>query len=252
MPAYRIHQILHNVDTHTIPILLLCALALIGNYVFWLENLIVGFRRRTFTMPVPCILFFVCHDLTYVANFHRWFVTIGHWFPELWWFGLVLTSLMELAFLYQFLLYGRRELAPGLSQRAFVAATFAALAGTCVPWLVIKHAMNDPMFLTIFGFTVFWCTPFYLALQWRRQDPVGQSVKGWLAFLLMPLCYWPATWILTPGFHTALWDALGLTIVLGALANLACVPYLTGQRQQSPLDAHVTPATRTPVATAAG
>jgi hypothetical protein len=226
MPSYQTQAVLHQVDHHTAVILILCAAALIGNYLFWIENLIAGFRRRTYTMPVPCILFFVCHDLTFVADYDRWFHQIDHWFVKLWWFGLIATSLMELAFLAQFLMYGRRELAPELSPRAFTIATLLAVAGTLIPWLVIHHAMRDPMFLTVFGFTVFWCAPFYLALQWRRRAHIGQSIRGWLAFLLMPLCYWPATWILSPGFHTVLWNALGVTIVIGALANIACIRYL--------------------------
>lgn len=234
LDPYSTGEVLHNVDQHTGILIVLCALALVGNYLFWIENLRHGWRRETYTMPLPCIAFFLSHDLTFVASYDTWFHDIDHWFPKLWWFGLIASSLMEIAFLAMFLRFGRREIAPGLSQPVFVGATLVALAVTALAWLTIKSTMDDELYLTIFGFTVFWCGPWYLALTWRRQDPGGQTQLAWCAFLMMPIFYWPATMILSEDFRSVLWVGLGIATVLGGVANIACLRWLGGRSLEQP------------------
>jgi hypothetical protein len=223
---YDPHAVLAQTDAHTAIVLALCALALIGNYIMWIENLRLGSRARLYPMPAVCILFFLSHDLTFVASYHTWFHEFDHWFPKLWWYGLILTCLMELAFLGLWLKFARTEVAPQLSRCTFTLATLAALAATTIAWLVIKSTMNDPLYLIIFGFTVFFCGPWYLALMWRRQSDAGQSIVGWLGYLMMPIFYWPATAILSPTFRSPLWIAFGVITALFGLANIGCIHYL--------------------------
>ena len=83
MHPYNTDSVLHQVDNHIAVILVLCALALIGNYILWIENLRHGFRSKIYSMPVPCLLFFLSHDITFVASYHTWFNDIDHWFPKL-------------------------------------------------------------------------------------------------------------------------------------------------------------------------
>jgi hypothetical protein len=220
---YDTQAVLHQVDRHPVLVLSLCALALIGNYIFWIENLRHGLRSKTYSMPVPCILFFLAHDLSFVAGYRTWFHDIHHWFPELWWFGLTVTVLMELAFLTMFLKFGRQELAPRLTPHAFVTATAVGFAFTMVAWLVIKSVMADQLYLVIFGFTVFWCAPWYFALTWRRANPAGQTILGWAGYLMMPVFYWPATMILSDTFRSPIWIALGIATLSGGVINLAYI-----------------------------
>lgn len=226
MHSYNTDSVLHQVDNHAPVILVLCALALIGNYLLWIENLRHGFRAKIYSMPVPCLLFFLSHDITFVASYHTWFNDIDHWFPKLWWFGLILTVLMELTFLVMFLKFGRKELAPQLTQRTFVLATLFGLVMTAIAWLVIKSVMDDKLYLVIFGFTVFWCAPWYFALMWRRKNAAGQTVAGWLGYLMMPIFYWPATMILSESFRSPVWIAFGVATVLGGILNLTYVRHL--------------------------
>jgi hypothetical protein len=223
MVAYETSAVLDAVDQHTLQILGLCALALVGNYIFWIENLRLGFRNQTYSMPVGCLLFFLPHDATFVAMYSHWFHDIDHWFPKLWWFGLCVTVGMELTFLFMLLKYGRKELAPTASQKMFSAIILLGLILCTVAWLVVKSTMNDELFLIIFGVTIFWCAPFNLGLMMRRQSSVGQSQLAWFGYLLMPLFYWPATLMLSPGFHSPLWLALGIATVVGGIVNLACI-----------------------------
>jgi hypothetical protein len=234
MPLYQTNAVLLAVDQHTLPVLALCALALIGNYIFWIENLRLGFSAKTYSMPLGCLLFFLPHDATFVALYPHWFHDIHHWFPELWWCGLCVTVCMELAFLAMLLKYGRAELAPNASQGMFTAIILLGLALCTIAWLMVKSIMDDDLFLVIFGVTIFWCAPFNFALMARRQSAAGQSQLAWTGFLMMPLAYWPATLFLAPGFHSPLWLALGAATVTGGLANLAYIRHLTRNRLQMP------------------
>lgn len=220
---YDTTAVLAQVDRHPLLVLGLCGLALIGNYVFWIETLRLGWRHRVYAMPAPCIFFFLSHDLTFVAGYHLWFGRFHHWFPQLWWYGLIITCMMELAFLGMWLTLARLEVAPQLGPRAFTLVTLAGLVATAIAWLVVKSVLDDQLYLTIFGFTVFFCGPCYLALTWRRQRVVDQSTTAWLGYLMMPIFYWPATAILAPTFRGGLWIALGVATVAFGLVNLLLV-----------------------------
>lgn len=224
---YETQNVLQAVDRNPLPILALCALALVGNYILWSENLRLGFRDKTYSMPVGCLLFFLPHDATFVAMHSHWFHDIGHWFPQLWWYGLCVTVCMEIAFLVMLLMYGRKELAPRATQTQFVGLVLLGLVLCSIAWLVVKSSMDDEFFLVIFGVTVFWCTPFNLVLMARRQSGVGQSQLAWLGFLMMPVFYWPATMMLSPGFRQPLWIALGVATVVGGIVNLIVLRSLT-------------------------
>lgn len=225
-PMYQTADVLRMVDQHRTIILLLCAFALTGNYIFWIENLRLGFRHKTYSMPIGCLLFFLPHDATFVAMYAHWFHDINHWFPELWWFGLCVTVGMELAFLVMLLKYGRAEIAPQVSQTLFACMVLLGLAVCTVVWLVVKSVMEDDLFLIIFAVTIFWCAPFNLALMARRNATAGQSQLAWTGYLMMPIFYYPATFILSPGFRTPLWVALGAVTIIGGVMNIVYLRYL--------------------------
>jgi hypothetical protein len=230
---YQTAAVLQSVDQHTVLILSLCALALVGNYIFWIETLRLGFKHKTYSMPVACLMFFLPHDATFVAQYHHWFHDVHHWFPELWCYGLCVTVCMELAFLALLLKHGRAELAPNTSQAAFTALVCLGLAMCTIVWLVLKSAMQDELFLVIFGITIFWCAPFNLALMARRNAATGQSQLAWIGFLIMPVFYYPATFILSPGFLNPLWAALGAVTIIGGLMNLIFLRHLNRQKMSA-------------------
>jgi hypothetical protein len=223
---YEPLQVFAAVDRNMLIILLLCALALLGNYILWFENLRLGFRHGVYTMPVGSLLFFLPHDVTFVLLFKKWFHEYDHWFPQLWWYGLCITVVMELVFLHMLLRFGRRELLPQFSPRTFVTIVLSLLALASIGWLVVKSVMDDELFLVIFGITVFWCAMFNLGLMARRRSAVGQSVPAWCGYLMMPLFYWPATFLIDPGFRSPLWIALGLAAVAAGVMNLAYLVHL--------------------------
>jgi len=223
---YQTSAVLQAVDRHALLVLSLSGVALIGNYIYWIENLRLGFRDRTYSMPVGSLLFFLPHDATFVAMYGHWFHDIDHWFPKLWWCGLCVTVGMELTFLVMLLKYGRRELAPKISQDLFTAIILFGFALVTIGWLMVKSVMQDELFLIIFGITILWCAPFNFALMAQRGSSVGQSTLAWIGYLLMPLFYWPATWLLAPCFREPLWNAVGAAAIAGGVANLVFIQFL--------------------------
>jgi hypothetical protein len=230
---YQTQALLAVVDQHTALVLSICGISLIGNYIYWIENLRLGFRDKRYSMPLGTLYLALPHDATFVLMYGHWFHGIHHWFPELWWGGLCVTVTMELTFLLMLLRYGRQELAPWATQGQFTGIILFGLALSAIAWLAVKSVMQDELFLVAFGFTIFWCVPFNFALMAARRSAVGQSTLAWCGFLLMPLAYWPATWILAPGFHCLAWNALGGACVAGGIANLLFVRALEKRQAQT-------------------
>lgn len=226
---YDPNAVLEAVDANVVPVLSLCAFALIGNYIYWIQSLRAGFKHQVHTMPIGCLLFFLPHDATFVAYFGKWFVEYDHWFLKLWWCGLCVTVVMELVFLYLILKYARRSLMPQVSNGLFAAIILGGLAAVTVAWLVMKSTMNDEFFLIIFGITIFWCAPFTFGMMTLRRSAIGQPVSAWVGFLLMPLAYWPALTLLDDYFRSALWLMLGVVSVAFGLVNILYIRYLNRQ-----------------------
>lgn len=211
---------LHSIDQHVVPIIGLCVVALIFNYAYFGEALRLGFRHRTYSVPASVTLLFLPHDLSYLLQFNKWFVEYDHWFPKLWWVGLLFTASIEGLFFYQLLRYGREEILPQLSQKAYVAVMFLALGAVALAWITVKQMLNDDLYLFSFGWTLFFGAPLAISMMVRRNSTRGQSRWMWISYMLMAVFYWGATAFIDPYFRSAGWLAV-LALALGfATANL--------------------------------
>jgi hypothetical protein len=209
------------IDANPVPVLLLCAVALAGNALYYFECMRLGFSQQTYGMPIAGLFFFIPHDMTYVLLWQKWFVEYDHWFLKLFWVGLVVTSLAAWVFLWQAVRYGHRELMPQWSRAAFTLLVLAGLLACSAAWWAVKNVLDDELFLFAFGFTAFWCAPFGTALMLRRRSRLGNSQRMWAGYTAIPLYYWPATMLYLPdGFRSPAWVALGAVAVLWGLANV--------------------------------
>lgn len=211
---------LNNIDRNALPIVALCVIALIFNYAYFAEAIRLGERHRTFSVPVAATLVFVPHDFSYLIQYDKWFHGYDHWFPKLWWGGLLVTNSIEVVFFIQLLRFGRAELFPDLSKRQYVVVMLLALAGASVAWFSVKMALNDDLYLFSFGWTLFLGSPFCIGMMVRRGSGRGQSRWMWISYMLMAVFYWAATACMGSYFRSVEWLAL-LVIALGfAAANL--------------------------------
>jgi len=83
--VYNTPELLAMIDEHRGAVLALCALAMIGNYLFFIEAYRVSRREKIFAIPIFCTMF---------------------------WFALVLTVTFESIYLGQVIRYGGQELLP--------------------------------------------------------------------------------------------------------------------------------------------
>lgn len=211
---------LQSIDQHVVPVIGLCVVALIFNYAYFGEALRLGFRHRTYSVPASVTLLFLPHDVSYLLQFNKWFFEYDHWFPKLWWVGLIFTSSIEAVFFYQLLKYGREEILPQLSQKAYAFVMILALGATALAWLTVKQALDDDLYLFSFGWTLFFGAPLCISMMVRRGSTRGQSRWMWISYMLMAIFYWAATAFIDPYFRSAGWLAV-LGLALGfAGANL--------------------------------
>jgi hypothetical protein len=175
-------SVLHRVDQHVALTIVLGGLALACNMVYFYEAARCAARDRCPPFALWATTLFVAHDGNYLLNANKWFNGYGHWFPELFWFALILTLGFEVVFIAQTIRFGRAEIAPRLSERAFVGVVAGALVAAAVIWAVVKQIIADPLFLTSFTVTIAWCLPSATALLLRRGDARGQSTRQYVAF----------------------------------------------------------------------
>lgn len=214
---------LGNVDAYTGHVLTFGGIALICNMIFFTYIARQGFKHKTFIVPYISTLIFIPHDFQYLLMYEKWFVQYDHWFPKLFWVGLIITNLFEAVFLYQTLRWGRKDVMPYASQKTYVLCAFLALAGVSVFWVALKAMLADDLWFYSFGATIWLCIPFAIPSILKRGSSAGHSMGMWLACLLMGTCWWIAVWPLDPYFRSYTWIMMGLSALIWGLATLYIV-----------------------------
>ena len=221
---YDAHEVLRAIDAHTVGIFGFLVVSVGGMYLWFGEGLRVARRDGVYAFPAAVTLFYLAHDTSLVVRFDKWFGVYDHWFLKLWWAALVLTSVLEVLCLRQVWRYGRAELAPNLSRRAFGCALVGAFVCTALLWYAVKYALienagaGDDLFMFSFGATVLFYPPFAIALMLRRGSSAGQTVLMWLGFTGIGVGYFGATIVyFPPPFRSWEWIALGAASVIGSL-----------------------------------
>ncbi len=220
MAIYDVSRVFANIDANVPRLLVLGAFSLICNFTYFGIAVYQGFKHKIFTMPLVCTLVFIPHDLHYLLMFDKWFFVYDHWFMQLFFAGLVVTNILEIIFFYQTLKYGREEILPQVSQPAYVAIIFAALAGVTIIWVGVKSVLADELWFFSFGWTVWFCLPLVIPMMARRGSSLGQTEIAWYAYIGMTICWWLAVWPLDPFFRSPAWIGLGVVTVLWAAATI--------------------------------
>lgn len=223
---YDTSQTLALIDQHRWPLLAVCGVAIVANWVWFIEAYRVARRERAYSIPLFCTFFWLAHDSSVVYRFDTWFSEIDHWFPKLWWAALVLTVLFELAFVAQDLRLARPELLPGTTRAQFSLFMLAGIVGGFLVWETVKSILADELYLVAFGLTIVSYPLLAVPLLLRRRSALGQTPLMWGAFTVVCVCYFTASasWF-GEAFRDWKWITLG---VLGAAAG-ATMTFVTRQ-----------------------
>lgn len=218
---YSAQDLLASIDQHKWPVLIVCAFAMIGNYIFFIEAFRVARRDKIVTIPIFCTMFWFAHDLSFVYRYDIWFNQIDHWYVKLFWAALVLTVIFETVYLAQVLQYGRRELLPRASQAQFAALVVAGVIGACVCWEAVKYALDDPIYAASFGIANLSYPLMGTALAVRRRSMAGQTPIIWVGYLILVVCWAGANTLwFGDAFRSTQWVLLDLCCLLGGLGLL--------------------------------
>ena len=182
---YDTQLVLNSIELMRWPILALCGFAMICNYTWFIEAVVRGFRDQVYPVPVFCTLFWLVGDGSMVLRYDLWFNVIDHWYVKLFWAALVLTVACELILLYMTIRFGRRELAPSLSQAQFTALMLAGVGMAALIWEFVKSLIGDELYINYFHLANFVGPVFAAGLVLRRNSRAGSSATIWIAYTLM-------------------------------------------------------------------
>jgi hypothetical protein len=214
--------VLAQVSNNAVLIVALGALALLCNWYYFFECARLARRDRCAPMALWATTVFVGHDGSYLLKFNDWFHHYDHWFPKLFWVGLIVTFSFEVTFFVQTIRFGRKEFAPTLNEVQWTAYCAGALITGIVFWAVVKHYLNDPLYLLTFLVTFGMCAPATIPLIVRRGNRTGVGVRQMWAYLGIGVGYvLLTTGILRGAFTAPIW-ILGC-IVCAALATIMLV-----------------------------
>lgn len=203
---YEVGTTLQAVDDNVVLFLALGALALLCNWLYFFECARLGRRDRCAPMALWATTVFMGHDGSYLLNYHDWFTTYDHWFPQLFWLGLVVTFTFECIFFVQTVRYGRAELAPGMTQAQWTAYCLGALTTGVVFWSVTRSYLDDPLYLMTFLVTFGMCAPATIALMVRRGSRRGVGARLLWAYLGIGVFYIALTTIVMgDAFREPVW-----------------------------------------------
>jgi hypothetical protein len=182
---YDTTQVLASIDANAVPILLMCGLAMLCNYTWFIAAVRQGLRDRTTPIPLFCTLFWLVGDASMVLRYDLWFNVIDHWYVKLFWAALVLTVMCELVFLSLTLRFGHREFAPALSRNQFVALVLLGVGGMAIAFETVKGWVGDELYINYFHFANLVGPMCGAAMVMRRGSRIGTTPLIWAAYTVM-------------------------------------------------------------------
>ena len=214
MSTYDPYLALQAIDANIgiIGVGMFLAMSLTALYFF--EAIRLGVVQKTFACPLAATLWFLPHDFSFVLEYDKWFHVYDHWWVKIWWAGLVITVFVEMFLLSQVIRYGRKELMPDASQKAFTVCILLATVAVGVMWFFVKSLIDDELFFASFFFTIVWPVPLTTMQILRRRSQRGCSVlqQACLAPMMCGLAL--ALYNIAPFFQSPLFLA---TVVVASL-----------------------------------
>jgi hypothetical protein len=218
---YDLAAMYRHMDQFMIPILTVGGLSIFFIWIWFGSALRVSEREHVYSTPVFIVLFWFAHDFSEVLRFHNWFGVYHHWFAELLTLQFAGTVTFEILFLRQIIRYGRKELAPSLTQSQWTVLVILAAAFSYGVWEVIRLIYADPGYIWGTAMTLVLYPPFAIGMALRRGSRAGQTKAMWIGFLGCCVFWWGASvaWFGGPCRDVG-YIALGLLSIVGGAAVL--------------------------------
>lgn len=209
---YQAQEMLAAIDQNSVPILIGFGIAMVLQTIWLVDAILVARREKLYSIPLFCTFFWFAHDLGCAIRFDLWFNHYDHWFMKFFWLGLFSAVFMELIFLMQIIKYGRNELAPNMTSRAFTLLIAGTTVSGVIVWQYLKIVMNDPLYLASPSVTMFFYALFGAALYLRRGSSAGQSPLMWCSFTTFTLVWWGTTILYFPPGYSA-WPHVAIGVI---------------------------------------
>jgi hypothetical protein len=224
---------LRAIDLHATSIMSCLLVAVVFAFVYFVIAFVMARKQGVYVVPFTGSALFFWHDLSYVFFYDKWFHVYDHWWVKMWWFALVGTVLLEVVMLYQVYRYGREELWPTLSKRAFGTLLSLGTLFIGALWMLVKSILADELYFISFAVTAVFSVPFHTAIMSRRQSRAGQSVVMELSTIVMLLSESAAFMQVAPFFHSPIYLCFVTAFVCWPLANVYLMLQLPASLRES-------------------
>ena len=190
-----------------------CALSFAGAYMQYFGALSMGFKHRTYSIPLICNLWNFAHDTTFVMNFHHWFHEVDWWMVKAFWFALVVFATCECVVMYQLLRYGRQDVFPGMSLAQATASYIGLQIFMYGVFWWLLAMIQDPYYLIMFSTATVLAPVFNISLMRARGSRKGFSMTMLVGYVFLCAGFWLWMLQIDPFFRSPfiLMIALGST-----------------------------------------
>ncbi|HEX9834022.1 MAG TPA: hypothetical protein VGA66_13265 [Mycobacterium sp.] len=135
MGTYDPAAVLDAISANAVAVVTIGGVSILAMFVFFIEGARMGRRDGVYPMALWMTALWWPHDGSYLLHFGDWFGgRYDHWFMQMFWFAIIVTSLAETVFVWQTIKYGRDELSPGRTQRQHRIRILGALAAGVISW----------------------------------------------------------------------------------------------------------------------
>ena len=211
-------QVLQAIDDNVVLVLVFFAGAAGFTFAFLVQSFRLSKLHQAYSAPLCAVGWFAMHDLHFVLLYDTWFNVYDHWWVKAWWVALVFTAAIEFTLVGMVIKYGREELAPWASQKAFAFIVCLGTLAIGVLWYFVKTALDDPLWLVSFPVTAFWALPFSTVLMLSRQSRRGQSYMLEICVVFIMLSFQGALWQVDDFFRSPAYLAFtAMAVIWGGI-----------------------------------
>jgi len=208
---YQVAEVSANISANDAQLAVWGSISMFLAYVQMFYGAWVGFRDRSYAIPIAANTMFFAHDSYYTYLHDYWFHTIQTPFVMNGWYQMALYLIPELIIAWQIITYGRREAGLGTTWLQGFVSYVAIQIGVYILFLWFREMTGDPLYIDCFAVSVVFSNLFNIPMLLRRGSRKGQSliIAGALLIQTGPIAFfmvWPA---MGDMFRTPLWMVVG-------------------------------------------